>query len=233
MAFHVVQDHGPARVVVFPRRHQDLFAPVESGEGFCDLAADVAHLDDGCDEESQEEGEGDEVSHRHLTFQDHGTPQPHDSHAGQSQKQRRRAGDQAGGGEGSPNVVEDPRHPLFEDADLLALGAEPLDDPDAAQGFGQPSGDVGVDLAPLAEDGPDVAEGLQRDQTQDGEGDQGVEGHQDADPEEEEEGADGGQDSAEEVDESRPDQVPDPLHVGHDPGDQLPDLVLSKNRMGR
>ena len=233
MALHVVQGHGPARIVVFPGRRQDLLAPVEAGERLGHLAPDVAHLDDGRNEESQEEGEGDEVTHRHLTLQDHGAPQSHDPHAGQAQEQGRRAGDQAGGGEGLPDVVEDPRHPLFEDADLLPLGAEPLDHPDTPQRFGEPAGDVGVDLAPLAEDGADVAEGLQRDQSQDGEGNQGVDRHQDADPEEEKEGADGGQDSAEKMDESRADQVPDTLHVGHDPGDQLPRLGVVEEPDGQ
>ena len=46
-----------------------------------------------------------------------------------------------------------------EDFGLLGFGVIPLDDANAGQRFGEAAGDVGVDLAALAEDRADTREG--------------------------------------------------------------------------
>ena len=49
----------------------------------------------------------------------------------------------------------------------LCFGVVALDDADAAEGFGEAAGDLGVDLGALAEDGADGLEGLLQDEAED------------------------------------------------------------------
>ena len=58
------------------------------------------------------------------------------------------------------DVAEQPVRALGEDDLLALLGGVRLDDADAAERFGQPAGDLGVDLAALAEQRPQRAEGV-------------------------------------------------------------------------
>ena len=110
---------------------------------------------------------------------------------------------------------------------LLALfGVIALHDAHAAQRFGQPAGDFGVDFAALAEDGPDVREGLaaapSRRPARNSDGDAG---HQRADAQQNDQRDDGGHDAADELDQAGADQVAHAFHVGHDARDQHAGLV--------
>ena len=58
------------------------------------------------------------------------------------------------------DVVQQALHAGGEDARLAGLGMIALDDAHAGQRLGEPAGDLGVDLAALAEDRADLAEGL-------------------------------------------------------------------------
>ena len=56
------------------------------------------------------------------------------------------------------DVPEQPVDALREDQRLAPLGRVGLDDADAAERFGEPAGDLGVDLAALAEQRPQARE---------------------------------------------------------------------------
>ena len=56
------------------------------------------------------------------------------------------------------DVAEQPVRALREDELLALLGRVGLDDADAAERFGEPAGDLGVDLAALAEERPQPLE---------------------------------------------------------------------------
>ena len=57
------------------------------------------------------------------------------------------------------HVVEQALHAAAEDARLSRFGVVALDHAHAGQRFGEAAGDLGVDLAALAENRPDLAEG--------------------------------------------------------------------------
>ena len=67
---------------------------------------------------------------------------------------RRHAGHRLG------DVAEQPVGALREDDLFALLGGVALDDANAAERFGQPAGDLGVDLAALAEERPQRPEGV-------------------------------------------------------------------------
>ena len=56
------------------------------------------------------------------------------------------------------DVAEQPVHALGEDQLLALLGGVGLDDADAAERLVEPAGDLGVDLAALAEERPQALE---------------------------------------------------------------------------
>ena len=85
--------------------------------------------------------------------------------------------EQRSGGEGAEDVLQEPLDADGEDLMLAGFGVVSLDDADSAEGFGEASGDLGVDFAALAEDGADGFEGLAQDDAEDEEEDEGDGGH--------------------------------------------------------
>ena len=69
------------------------------------------------------------------------------------------AASDAGHGERLHDVVQQAVHAAGKDAGLALFGVIALDDAHAAQRLGEAAGDLGVDLAALAEDGADDFEG--------------------------------------------------------------------------
>ena len=110
--------------------------------------------------------------------------------------------------------------PGGEDVGLALLGVVALDDADAAEGFGEAAGDLGVDLGALAEDGADGLEGPLEDEAEDEEDAEGEQCHPGADANENAEGDDGGEDAADEFEQAGADEVADAFDVGHDAGDE-------------
>ena len=66
----------------------------------------------------------------------------------------RERGDRRHAGQRLRDVAEQAVRALREDQLLALLGRVRLDDADAAERFGEPAGDLGVDLAALAEQRP-------------------------------------------------------------------------------
>ena len=189
---------------------------VEAGDGFGELGAYADKLDDGSDHEREKHDVGDvaaggEASGDDLVgaeIHDEGTDDAEDGGGGQ--------GHEGLGGEGRDDVLEEAVGAGGEDVGLALLGVVALDDADAAEGFGEAAGDLGVDLGALAEDGADGFEGALEDGSENEKDDEGDERHLDAELDEIGEGEDGGKDAAEEVDDACADEVTDAFDVGHD-----------------
>src|SRR5258707_11266030 len=129
-------------------------------------------------------------------------------------------------GHGADDVVEQALDAGGKDARLTVLGVIALDDADAAERFGEASGDLGVDFGALAEDGTYGLEGLLQDETEDDEDAEGEQRHAAADADEDGEGDDGGEDSADEFEQASTDEVTYAFDVGHDAGDEGAGAVL-------
>ena len=105
---------------------------------------------------------------------------------------------------------------LGKDNLFAFFGRVALDHANAAERFGQPAGDLGVDLAPLAKQRPQLAEGVRHaaaEQTQHDDGDDRqlpVEIKENADSDDRRE------DTADQLHEPGPHQVPDALGIAHD-----------------
>ena len=220
-------DHvGSNHWVVFFLHLHELLRPVKACHGLGELASDVAHLDDGCDHESQKEGEGHKFSIGHLSVHDEVAPDPHDPSRGQSKQKGGRAGHQGSGRKAFLDVEEQPFNAFLEGPLFLCFCVEALDHPDPVQGFRQPPGHLGIDLAPVPEDGPDVPEGFQGDHCKECDGHQHEKGHGGVDLDQDHERDDRCERAPDELHQSGAHQVPHSLHIGHHTGNQGPGLVV-------
>src|ERR1017187_2459312 len=201
---------------------EDFLGAIESGEGFCQLRADGNHLEHGGNQESevQDEREQSADGERRRGGQNLAGADIHDGAADHSHHHGGREGHQRDGGEGAHDVVQQALHARCEHACFPGFGVIAFDDAHARQRLGQTAGDIGVDLAALAEDGADLAEGhAEADGAHDDE-EQGETGQQGADAEQDEEREQRRQHAAEEFHQPGADEVAHALHVAHDAGDQ-------------
>ena len=79
--------------------------------------------------------------------------EPHHQRRNQSQNRRGAGEKHAGHGQRLHHVLQQALDADGEDSGLALFGVIALDHAHAAQRLGQPASDLGVDLAPLAEDG--------------------------------------------------------------------------------
>ena len=86
--------------------------------------------------------------------------EPHHQHADHADDHRAAGGGRRDAGHRLGDVAEQPVGAVGEDDLLALLGGVALDDADAAERLGQPAGDLGVDLAALAEQRPQRLEGV-------------------------------------------------------------------------
>ena len=140
------------------RISMQLVDAVEAGEGLADLRADRRDLHDRRGHQAGEQDVGDEVADRHLAGEDGAAADDDHDQADGADDDRAEGGDARDRGDRLRDVAEQPvnagrEHQLF--ALLRGVG---LDDADAADRLGQPSGHFGVDLAALAEDRTDRPE---------------------------------------------------------------------------
>ena len=84
----------------------------------------------------------------------------HDDGAHHAHQNRGRKAHERSRGQAFQNVVEQPLHAALEHRLLARFGMIALDHAHAAQRFGEPSRHFGIDLAALAENRPDGAEGF-------------------------------------------------------------------------
>ena len=195
------------------------------GERFAELGPDGHDLEHRPHQEAQEDRVGEEAADREVAGQDLAGAHVHDRRADEPEEHGRGEAQQRGRAEGLEDVREHAPHPLREHARLAGLGVVPLHHTHAPERLGEAAGDLGLDLAPLAEDRPQRAHGPEQHEAEDRERAQGDEGHRRAQAHHDREGEEGGHDPAQELDEAGADQVPHPLHVAHDAGHELPRLV--------
>ncbi len=147
-------------VFVLGRFVQHLACALQPGDRFGDLRADADHLEQRGSQISQEHGVGEEAAERQLAGENLARAHEHHDRADDAHQRRRRKAHHRGRGERLEDVVQQALDAGAEDLVLARLGVVALHHAHAAERFGQAAGDFGVDLAALAEDGPDGAEGL-------------------------------------------------------------------------
>ncbi len=108
---------------------------------------------------------------------------------------------------------------------LAVLRVIALDHTDSAEGLGQPAGDLRVDLAALAEDGPDGTKRLAQAGAKDSQESEGDSGHDRTDAHENDERYDRRQQAADKIDQTGADEVTNAFHVAHDARHQHSRLV--------
>src|SRR5690606_24756675 len=218
---HHLAERLAVRVVVGLGGHAaDLTDAVEARERLADLRADAGDLDEGRRHDADEEQVGDEVSERHGAGEDGAAADEDDEDADGADDEDGDGVDRGGAGDAAGDVAEEAVHALGEDALLAALGRVDLDDAVAAERLGEAAGDLGGDLASLAEDRPEAVEPVHEHA---GEGEQhGEREHRElpVEIEEDAEREDGGDHAADELDDAGADEVADALGVGHDAGDE-------------
>ena len=203
----------------------DFADAIEAGEGLGDLRSDRGELDHRRRHETGEEEVHDEVAERHAAREDRAAADHDHQHADHADDHGRERGDPRDRGHGARDVAKQAVCAGGEGALLPALGGIGLDDAHPAQRLGEPSGELGIELAALAEQRADALEGERHDGAEDGEDGDVDEGEPPVEVEQHGERAERGDHAAGELHEPGADQVPDALGVVHDARDQ--DAALS------
>ena len=216
---------GPPGIDVLRRLREDLLRPLEAGERLGELRPDADDLEDGSDQEPEEDGVGEEAAHGERPGEDLPGPDPHHHDPDAPEEHRRSDAEQRHPGDRLQDVREEPGDTVGEDELLALLAVVPLHDPDPGERFGQPAGNLAVDLRPLAEDGtqdaerdhePDPEEGeKERGETSQGGAEGRHVGHREGRRDE----------SPHHLDDAGPDEVPDSLDVVHDARDEVSRLL--------
>ena len=216
---------GAPRVLVFGLLVQHFLRAVQARQRLGDLRADPHHLEHGRHQERQVRGESHESAQGQRSGEDLARAQVHHGGAHQPHQHGGGKAHQRDGGQAAQHIVEQALDAAREDARLLGLGVISLHHAHAGQRLGEPAGDLGVDLAALAEDRPDAPERLAQPQRERRDKQQGQPREQRADAQQQDQCNQRGQNPAYELDQARADEIADALHVGHDAGNQHPGLV--------
>ncbi len=156
--FDRLQRYPLGPVLIFLELRHDLADPVKAGERLADLGADVGDLYQRRHHEAHEDHVEDQVTQRHGAVQDRLTTHEHDQDAHEAHDHRRHGADGRGARDGRGHVAEQPESSVGEHALFPALRDVGLQHADAPEAFAQPARHLGVDLAALAEDGPQLPE---------------------------------------------------------------------------
>lgn len=233
IAFDGIEGCVAGGAVVFGFHVHEFFGSVEAGEGFGELAADVAHLDDGGDHEAEVEGEREKVAGSHEALHDAIATEAHDAHAGEAEQECGGAGNEACGCEALLYVEEQLLNPCLEGFYFAFLGIEPFDDTDAIEGFRESSGHFGIDDATFAEDGAYAFECFEGYKSKYGNRNQDHCGHGGAYADEQHQAYNGAEDATDELHEACADEVSDAFDVVHDAGDEGSGLVVIEEPCGQ
>ena len=189
------------------------------------MRADAHDLEDRRHQEGQKRGEGHQAAERKSAGQNLARAQIHDQRAHHAQQHGRRKTHQRRRGERLHNVIEQTLNPGGEDRRLAPLRVVALDHAHAAQRFGQPPRNLGVQFAARAEDGADGAERAPQKHNEHAQDHEGHAGERRADAQQNHQRDQSGHDAADKLDQARAHQVAHTLHIGHDARDQYARLV--------
>ena len=106
----------------------------------------------------EQRGEGDEIAQRHDIGGDLARAHVHDHGAHRAHQNRCGKAHEGSRGQALQDVIEQPLHAGLKHLLFALFGMIALHHAHAAQRFGQPSGYLRIDLAAIAENGPDGAE---------------------------------------------------------------------------
>ncbi len=217
---HIARNRGQVddapRLVILLLLAQNLAGAVQAGDRLGKLRADIHHLKDRSDHEGQEHRVLDIAARREAIAQRSPSAEVHHQRAHQTHHPGRGKRQHRGQRHRLHHVVQQALHAAGEDARLAALGVVALHHPYAAQRLGKSPGDLGIDLAALAEDRPHDAQrllqqrGEENDDGEDDERDHGADLHQHHERDQR------GDDTADKVHQAGADQVAHALDVGHD-----------------
>ncbi len=152
---------GPRRVLgILTRGVENLVNPVETGKRLGHLRADRRDLDDRRRHEAGEEDVREQIAERHRPVDDR--PAAHDDHddADGADDHARKRGRRRNARHRLRDVAEQLVRALGEDEIFALLGRVGLDDAHATQRLVQPARQLGAELAALAEERTQRAEGV-------------------------------------------------------------------------
>ena len=178
------------------------------------------NLSDGRDHHGQKSDVGNEIAGRHFARENISRAEIHHGRRDDSHQRRGGKAHQGGGGECLKNVIEQFLDADAEDFLFPFLGVVALDDAHAAERFGEPAGDFGIEFWPRAIHGPDFFERLAEPEPEDQDSDEGGHRHRDAHAKQVGEGDDRRHDAADKIHQTRADEIPDAFDVAHDSRDE-------------
>ena len=208
------------RVLIFrPFRH-DLLGAFQTSQSFGQLRADLHHLHNRGDQKHKKKVVGKITAGRkgvgrHLTTTD--------VHGGRADHSEQYAGGKPHQGRGSQrphDVLEQPPHAAGENLFFALFSVVSLDDPHAAQGFGEPSGNFSVDLASFAEDRSNDCECPVQSERKTTERTNRNQGQRCADAQQQGERNAGSDQASRKIDQTSSQQIANALDVAHDAGHQ-------------
>ena len=112
---------GASRIIVLGGPGEELRSPIETSECLRHLCSDVGHLHDGRDQKSHNKRERDKIAQRHGPRQNLPAPITHDEHARGPDEKGAEARDPARCGQRLFDVLEDAKHPGFEDSPSFSI----------------------------------------------------------------------------------------------------------------
>ena len=224
MPGHLAERRQVGIPFILGRDRAQLADAVEAGEGLGDLRADRGNLDQRRGEQAGEEDVLEEVAARHPTREDVPPADDDQQRTDDADDHGREGG---GGGDarhGGGDIPEELVGALREGVLLAAFGGVRLHHANAGDALDQSAGDLGVELAALAEDRPQPGEGVRHPAAENEEQDGGHRGEAPVEEHQPGEGDRGRHGPADELHQAGADQVADPFGVAHHARDELPGL---------
>src|SRR5450631_803451 len=145
---------------------KNLAGAVKAGDGLRQLGADIHDLEDRSHHEGQKHGVGKVIAQGDLVGHLLTSAEPHDGSAHDTQDGGRGQRKQRGGGQRTDDVLEKPFYSGGKDPGFAIFRMIALDHTYAAEGFGEPAGDLGIDLSAFSEDWADDTECLTEDKNE-------------------------------------------------------------------
>ena len=146
-------------IIVFTGFRKDFAGAIESGNGFGQLRAHGDNLDDRSDQISQNHGVGDIVADGERVRNYQSSTNVHDQCADHTQNDSGRQAHHGLSGQCADDIFQQALNAAGEHLRFAIFRVIALHHANAAQRFGQPAGDIGIDAGALAKDG---ANGFER-----------------------------------------------------------------------